>query len=95
MRMRKPPDSKTFNGVQSTILISLTERIDIGNDEEVSINSLVTLVRARLRSESKIIHLAYESVYGPGFEDMLRRVPSVAKLERFDFGTSDDRLLRM
>jgi len=30
-------------------------------------------------SRSTIEYLSYESVFGDGFEDMLRRVPSIAK----------------
>jgi len=56
--------------------------INIGNDQEISINGLATLVRSRLRSESEIVHVPYESVYGPGFEDMSRRVPSLTKIEQ-------------
>jgi UDP-glucose 4-epimerase len=35
-----------------------------------------------LHSPSEIVHVPYEEAYGPGFEDMFRRVPSLAKLER-------------
>ncbi len=58
------------------------EVINIGNNQEISMNGLASLVRSRLCSESEIVHLPYESVYGPGFEDMSRRVPSLAKIER-------------
>jgi UDP-glucose 4-epimerase len=34
-----------------------------------------------LNSQSKIVRVPYEEVYGPGFEDMFRRVPSLKKLE--------------
>ena len=33
-----------------------------------------------MNSRSETIHLPYEEVYGPGFEDMVRRVPDVTKL---------------
>jgi len=39
-------------------------------------------LETRLRSQSEIVRVPYEKVYGPGFEDMFRRVPSLAKLER-------------
>jgi UDP-glucose 4-epimerase len=58
------------------------EVVNIGNNQEISINGLASLVRSRLCSESEIIHLPYERAYGPGFEDMSRRVPSLAKIER-------------
>jgi UDP-glucose 4-epimerase len=58
------------------------EILNIGNDREVTIKGLAELVRNLLQSDSEIICLPYEDVYGPGFEDMFRRVPSLSKLER-------------
>ncbi len=58
------------------------EIINIGNDQEISIAALASLVRGRLHSQSEIIRVPYEEVYGQGFEDMFRRVPSLVKLER-------------
>lgn len=58
------------------------EIINIGNDQEVSIGGLASLVRKQLHSESEIVNLSYEEAYGPGFEDMFRRVPSLTKLEK-------------
>jgi len=57
------------------------EVVNIGNDEEISMNNLAELVKQRLHSKSEIVHLPYDRAYGPGFEDMQRRVPSLAKLE--------------
>jgi UDP-glucose 4-epimerase len=56
--------------------------INIGNDEEISINDLAALVRDTTNSRSEIIRIPYEEVYGPEFEDVPRRVPSLEKLER-------------
>lgn len=77
-----------LDAVEALIRIAKTESVigqilNIGNDREISIDGLANLVRARLYSRSNIAHVAYEEVYGPGFEDMFRRVPSLAKLERF------------
>ena len=58
------------------------EVINIGNDEEISIEGLARLVKQRLGSQSEIAYLPYEQVYGLGFEDMNRRVPSLEKLKR-------------
>jgi UDP-glucose 4-epimerase len=55
---------------------------NIGSDREVTINRLAAMVRAAAGSSSPIVHVPYAEAYGPGFEDMLRRVPNVAKLER-------------
>ena len=61
---------------------AIGEIINIGNDQEISINALAALVKEQLGSRSEIVHLPYEQVYGPGFEDMHRRVPNLEKLER-------------
>ena len=55
---------------------------NVGNDEEVSIGRLAELVKAATGSRSEIRRIPYELVYAEGFEDMMRRVPNVAKLER-------------
>jgi UDP-glucose 4-epimerase len=55
---------------------------NIGGTEEVTMNRLAELVRAAAGSRSQIVHIPYEQAYAEGFEDMLRRVPDVAKLER-------------
>jgi UDP-glucose 4-epimerase len=58
------------------------EIVNIGNDEEITINDLAARIKAAVHSHSAIIHVSYDQAYGPGFEDMYRRVPSLAKLER-------------
>lgn len=58
------------------------EVINIGNDEEVSMNQLAALVKHVTGSPSRIEHIPYDQAYGPGFEDMERRVPCIEKLER-------------
>ena len=58
------------------------EIFNVGNDEEISILALAEKVRAMAESSSEIRLLPYDKAYGPGFEDMRRRVPDVSKLER-------------
>jgi UDP-glucose 4-epimerase len=53
--------------------------INIGNDEEVSIRDLADRACKLTNSSSEIRYLSYEEVYGDGFEDMQRRVPSLDK----------------
>jgi UDP-glucose 4-epimerase len=60
---------------------SIGEVINIGNTEEVTIEQLARLVKQRTNSESSIEFIPYDKAYEPGFEDMMRRVPSVDKLE--------------
>lgn len=58
------------------------EVVNIGTNREISIVGLAQLVKDRTKSASAIQFLPYEQAYEPGFEDMMRRVPSLDKLER-------------
>jgi UDP-glucose 4-epimerase len=60
---------------------SIGEVINVGNTEEVSIEQLAQLVKQRTGSKSAIEFVPYDQAYEPGFEDMMRRVPCVDKLE--------------
>lgn len=59
------------------------EVFNIGSNEEVSILDLARKVRAAADSSSPIVLVPYREAYAEGFEDMLCRVPSVSKLEKF------------
>lgn len=59
---------------------SIGEVVNVGNTEEVSIEGLAQLVKERTGSTSSIEFIPYDQAYEPGFEDMMRRVPSVDKL---------------
>jgi UDP-glucose 4-epimerase len=61
---------------------SIGEVVNIGTDEEVTIERLAHLVKERTGSDSPITFVPYDQAYEPGFEDMPRRVPSLDKLER-------------
>jgi UDP-glucose 4-epimerase len=56
------------------------EVVNIGNTEEISIEGLAQRVKQRTNSNSAIEFIPYDQAYEPGFEDMMRRVPSVDKL---------------
>ena len=56
------------------------EVINIGNTEEVTIENLAKIVKHRTGSDSPIQFVPYDKAYEPGFEDMMRRVPSIEKL---------------
>jgi UDP-glucose 4-epimerase len=56
------------------------EVVNIGNTEEISIENLAKTVKHRTASASPIHYVPYEKAYEPGFEDMMRRVPSIDKL---------------
>jgi UDP-glucose 4-epimerase len=58
------------------------EVVNIGNDEEITIEGLAALIKERTNSKSPIDYIPYDQAYEPGFEDMAQRVPSVEKLFR-------------
>ena len=57
------------------------EVVNIGNDEEISIEGLARVVKERAHSSSPIQYVPYDQAYEPGFEDMPRRIPSLTKLQ--------------
>src|SRR5487761_786599 len=58
------------------------EVVNIGSNQEVTIDALAQLVKQRTASSSPIAYVPYDQAYEPGFEDMHRRVPSLEKLQR-------------
>lgn len=82
--------TRCFCHVRDTVqgLIKLMETpaaagqvVNLGNDHEVSIRALAERVIALTGSSSTIEDVSFERAFGPSFEDMQRRVPSLAKLE--------------
>jgi UDP-glucose 4-epimerase len=61
---------------------SIGEVVNIGTDQEVTIERLAHLVKERTESDSPVTFVPYDQAYEPGFEDMPRRVPSLDKLEK-------------
>ena len=57
--------------------------LNIGHDEEISINSLAKRIISFTRSHSKIIYQTYEEVYGESFDDFKTRCPDLTKLRQF------------
>ena len=51
--------------------------VNIGNNQEISINNLAERITTETNSTSKIIYKPYDAAYGQGFEDMERRVPNI------------------
>jgi UDP-glucose 4-epimerase len=49
--------------------------VNIGVNQEISINDLASRVIKRTNSNSAVIYESYEDAYAQGFEDMERRVP--------------------
>lgn len=58
------------------------EIFNVGNNKEVTINELAQKVKEMTDSDSEIEHIPYEKAYGPGFEDMKRRCPSIKKINK-------------
>jgi UDP-glucose 4-epimerase len=49
--------------------------VNLGSTEQVTINTLAATIITATRSPSPITHSSYLDAYGPGYEDMQRRVP--------------------
>jgi len=82
--------SRCFCDVQDTVEAvirlmdtskSIGEVVNVGNTEEITIEDLAARVKLRTGSSSSIEFIPYDQAYEPGFEDMMRRVPAVEKLE--------------
>jgi UDP-glucose 4-epimerase len=62
------------------------EIFNLGNTEEVTITALATKIKIATGSSSPIQYVPYSEAYGPGFEDMQRRIPDISKAgEWFDY----------
>jgi len=55
---------------------------NLGSTEETSILALAERVVRATGSGSKIICVPYQKAYGPGYEDMQRRVPDITRAQR-------------
>lgn len=56
--------------------------INLGSTEEITILELARKIVAQIHSPSEIRLIPYTDVFDDGFEDMQRRVPSIAKARR-------------
>src|SRR5215831_11033626 len=83
--------SRCFNHVSDTVgaMIKLIEHptavgevYNIGSASEVSILRLAERIKTLTESESRIVFLPYDQAYEEGFEDMMRRVPDIAKVHK-------------
>lgn len=59
------------------------EIFNLGSCEVVSIEELAVRIKEITESDSPIIYIPYEDVYGRDFEDMRHRRPDISKLERY------------
>lgn len=56
------------------------EVYNIGSDHEISMLELAERVKHLTESASNIVFVPYDEAYEAGFEDMMRRVPDIAKI---------------
>ena len=61
---------------------AIGEVYNIGSTQEVSIMELAELIRTLTHSESRIVTVPYNEAYEEGFEDMMRRVPDLTKVNK-------------
>lgn len=57
------------------------EVFNVGNDEEISIETLAKKIKLLTNSQAEIVKIPYREAYEPGFEDMFRRVPDIRKVK--------------
>lgn len=60
---------------------ALGQVFNVGSTNEISIGALAEAVKSAAGSGSDIVRIPYSEAYAAGFEDMMRRVPDVSKLE--------------
>jgi UDP-glucose 4-epimerase len=56
--------------------------VNVGSSQEVAIGELAERVKRLAGSQSPIRFVPYDQAYQPGFEDLRRRVPDIAKAGR-------------
>lgn len=56
--------------------------VNLGSTEEISMHALAQRIVERIGSKSIIELVPYQQVFGDGFEDMLRRVPKITKVNQ-------------
>jgi len=59
------------------------EIFNVGNDYEISILELASLVKKHANSTSEIVHISYEEAYGVAFQDTVRRCPDLTKVRKY------------
>jgi UDP-glucose 4-epimerase len=80
--------TRCFASVRDVVpaLVALMDRSDIngeifniGSTDRINMNDLAKRVIEQTGSQSEIIHIPYDQAYGPGYEDMRHRAPSLEK----------------
>ena len=73
--------------IRAVIGLAATEQANggvynVGSKEEVSILGLAERILKLSGSSSKILLVPFQEAYGPGFEDMQRRLPDTTRIQR-------------
>lgn len=55
--------------------------VNLGSNEEIGIRELAERIVRVLGSKSSVVLIPYEQAYGPGFDDMRRRIPDLKRAE--------------
>jgi UDP-glucose 4-epimerase len=53
--------------------------VNLGSNQEISIQKLAERVISIFGSQSTMVYVSYEDAYGPGFDDMRRRIPDLKR----------------
>ncbi len=56
--------------------------VNLGSDQEITINELAEKVKKLTSSPSEIVHIPYEKAYPEGYEDMRHRMPDLTKVKK-------------
>lgn len=73
------------DAIRATVAAGLNEKavgqiVNVGTAEEIKIKDLAALMIRLYGSSSRLVFVPQEAVYGPGYEDIPRRVPDIRKL---------------
>lgn len=73
------------DAIRATVAAGVKEEavgkiINVGSDEEVSIKQLAMLMNRLFGSAKPVSFVSQESVYGPSYEDIPRRVPDIRRM---------------
>lgn len=61
---------------------ALGQAFNIGNNHETTIEELAHMIRDIAGTDSKIVQMPFEDVFGENYEETMRRIPDISKAER-------------
>ena len=67
----------------ATVPSTVGNIINVGNNDEISMEALAFLVQELAHSQSSFQYLSYQEAYGTMFEDIRHRKPDLKKMEKF------------